>query len=121
MVNLLIALCFIVFDIISGLVGAFMNGTYSSTKMRQGLFHKVGEILSICFSYACEYSLPFVGIEVNIPICQSVLVYIIIMEIGSIIENLTTISPELKAILSKTFKGYTDSIETPEKGKHEKH
>ena len=121
MTNLIIALSFIAFDVITGLTGAIKNGTYSSSKMREGLFHKVGEILSIVFSYGCEMCFPYVGITVSIPICHSVLVYIIIMEVGSIIENLTIISPELKSLLHNTFKSYENEKDSTEKGKHEKH
>lgn len=121
MVNLLIALGFILFDIITGLIGALKNHTYQSSVMREGLFHKLGEILAIAFGYACEAGFPYVGIEVSIPICTSVMIYIIIMEVGSIVENLTIISPELKAILDKTFKGYEDKLDSGEYGKHEKH
>lgn len=115
MVNLLIALSFIAFDIITGLIGAIKNGTYKSSVMREGLFHKIGEIMAIIFSYGCEMAFPYVGITVTIPICRSILIYIIIMETGSIIENITHISPELAAILSKTFKSYEETAKTLEK------
>ena len=118
--SLIVALIFIAFDIISGLVGALKNGNYKSSVMRNGLFHKVGEIFAIIFSYGCEEMFPFVGITVNLPICQSVLIYIIIMETGSIVENITNISPELKNILGKVFKSYRNDDSTSE-GKHEKH
>lgn len=112
-----VVLCFIALDVISGLIGAIKTKNYKSSVMREGLFHKLGEILAIAFSYGCEYAFPIVGITVNIPIAQSVLIYIIIMETGSILENISIISPELRKVLEKTFKNYT---ETDEKGKHEK-
>lgn len=115
-----IALCFIAFDILTGLVGAVKNGNYKSTVMREGLFHKCGEMLSMVFAYGCEYAFPYIGIDVSLPIAQSVYIYIIIMEVGSIIENLTSISPELKALLSKTFKPYKDAVAGEEVGRHEK-
>lgn len=112
--------CFIVFDILTGLVGAFMTHTYKSTKMREGLFHKLGEYFAVGFAYGCEYAFPYVGITMTIPICTSVVVYIVIMETGSIVENITIISPDLKRILGKTFGGYKNEDDT-EVGKHEKH
>lgn len=119
--SLVVALSFIAFDVLSGLVGALKNGNYQSSVMREGLFHKMGEILAIGFSFGCEYMFPYVGITVNLPICKSVLIYIIFMETGSIIENLTIISPELKSILGKTFKSYSNDSEQETVGKHEKH
>ena len=121
MTKLLIALGFIVFDIITGLAQALKNGTYKSSVMREGLYHKLGEVLSMGFAYGCEYSFPYVGIDITIPICSSVMIYIIIMETGSIIENLSQLSPELKAIFSKVFKSYGEDAQTQEQGKHEKH
>lgn len=112
-------LCFIALDVITGLIGAIKNKTYKSEVMREGLFHKVGEIIAIAFAYGCEYAFPLVGITLNIPIAQSVLVYIIIMESGSIVENLSTISPEIRAIMEKTFKSYEKAVEDAD-GKHVK-
>lgn len=108
---------FIALDIITGLIGAIKNKNYKSSVMREGLFHKCGEILAIIFSYGCEYAFPVVGIDVSLPIAKSIMVYIMIMETGSILENISIISPELRKILEKTFKSYSDSTE---KGKHEK-
>lgn len=107
-----IALSFIAFDILTGLISAIKNGNYKSTIMREGLFHKCGEILSMIFGYGCEFAFPMIGIEISLPIAQSVYVYIIIMEVGSIIENLCNISPELRSILSKIFKPYKNDIES---------
>lgn len=109
--------CFIAFDILSGLVAAIKNGTYKSSVMREGLYHKIGELLAIAFGYLCEYSFPIIGVTVNIPICQSIMIYIVIMEVGSVIENIAKISPEVKAVLSKVLR----RDEATEVGRHEKH
>ena len=119
--SVIVVSCFIAFDILTGLIGAIKSGTYKSTKMREGLFHKLGEYFAVAFAYGCEYSFPYVGITVNIPICTSVVVYIVIMETGSIVENIGIISPDLKKILGKTFGDYKNDAEPEEKGKHEKH
>ena len=111
-------LSFIALDIITGLIGAIKNHNYQSSVMREGLFHKCGEILAIVFSYGCEYAFPVIGIDVSIPIANSVMIYIVIMETGSILENLSIIDPDLRKILEKTFKSYSQTND--EKGKHEK-
>ena len=114
-----IALGFIAFDIVTGLIQAIKNGTYKSTKMREGLFHKCGEILSMIFASGCEFAFPYIGIDVSLPITKSVYIYIIIMEVGSIIENLANISPGLKDFLLRTFKPYRDTYGDKEKGDNE--
>lgn len=96
-----IVFCFIVMDIITGLVGAIKNGEYKSQVMRQGLWSKAGEILSLLLGAGCEYAFPIVGIHISIPIVSGIAVYLVIMELGSCIENLTKISPELKSMLGK--------------------
>ena len=103
---LIVVLIFIAMDIAVGLVKAFASIGFKSVKMREGLIHKVGEILCVGFGVLCEYSFPFVGIEVNIPIVSTICVYIVLMETGSIVENLAEISPSIKRLLGKVFDGY---------------
>lgn len=101
---LIVALVFILFDIITGLVKAASTGTTSSSIMRVGLFHKVGEVLAILFGYACQFAFPYVDITIPIPMVEAISTYIILMEAASIIENLTKINPQLETILNKIFK-----------------
>lgn len=85
-----------VLDIVAGLVKAFANHKYDSTKMRVGLVHKFTELVIVALSFvlevACEHiaGLPFSGVTVVLT-CA----YIIIMEVGSIMENLIAAYPEL--------------------------
>lgn len=98
---LIIVFCFIIFDIITGLIAAIKNGEYQSSIMKRGLWSKSGEILALILGGCCEYTFPIVGINIEVPIVSGVAVYLIIMELGSCIENLTKISPELKNVLSR--------------------
>lgn len=95
--------CFILLDLITGLIKAFKEKSYTSTIMREGLFHKVGSVLIIAFGFLVDYAQTIVDIGVTIPVATSVCVYIILMEIGSIIENVATINPE---ILPDKIKSY---------------
>lgn len=103
---LLVTLLFIVMDIVMGLVKALETKSFKSLKMREGLFHKLGEILCVVFGMVCEMSFPVVGITVKLPIVTTICIYIIIMETGSIVENLAAISPNIKALLVKVFSAY---------------
>ena len=95
--------CFILLDLITGLVKAFKEKSYTSTLMREGLYHKVGSLLTIGFGCLVDYAQSLVDLGVTIPVASSVCVYIILMEIGSIIENVATINPE---ILPDKIKSY---------------
>lgn len=94
---------FILLDMITGLVKAFKEKNYTSTIMREGLFHKAGSILIIVFGCLVDYAQTFVELGVTIPVATSLCAYIILMEIGSIIENVCIINPD---ILPDKIKGY---------------
>ena len=103
---------FIVFDIVSGLVKAISTHSYESSVMREGLFHKLSEIVCLVFGVMCDYALPYMGITLPLPVAQSVAVYIVIMEAGSIIENIGVMNPALAKYLGNIFA----KIKTPETG-----
>lgn len=74
--------------------------------MREGLYHKLGEIFAVGFGFMCEYTFPYIGITVSVPIVTTICIYLVLMETGSIVENLAEISPNIKKILGKVFDGY---------------
>lgn len=115
---LIVVLIFIVLDMIIGIVKAFATGTYKSLKMREGLWHKLGEMLCVGFGVLCEMSFPYVGITVSIPIVTTICIYIVLMETGSIVENLAMISPNIQKVLSKVFGAYKpeESAEDEQEG-----
>ena len=94
---------FILLDMITGLIKAFKEKSYNSSVMREGLFHKAGSILVIVFGFLVDYAQTFVDIGVTIPVAASLCTYIILMEIGSIVENVCVINPN---ILPDKIKGY---------------
>ena len=106
MTMLIVVLIFIVLDMIIGIVKALATGSYKSLKMREGLWHKLGEILCVAFGVLCEMAFPYVGITVSIPIVTTICIYIVLMETGSIVENLALISPNIQKMLSKVFGSY---------------
>ena len=107
-----IILLFIFFDIVTGLVKALSTHSYESSVMRAGLFHKLGEILCFIFGVSCDILLPYVGVKIPVSIAESVCVYIIIMEIGSVVENIGTINPDIAKYLHKIFAKFEEPNET---------
>lgn len=111
-VNLVIvSALFIVMDVLVGLVKAFSKTGFKSLKMREGLFHKLGELMCIAFGIVCEISFPLVGITIKLPIASTICVYIVLMETGSIVENLAIISPNIQKVLGKVFGEYKEESE----------
>lgn len=104
--QLKIALCllaFIVLDIVSGLIAAFTRHDYASSTMRAGLYHKLSEIFAFFFAVVCDILLPYIGITLPLVISKGTAIYIIVMECGSIIENIGKANPELAQHLKALF------------------
>ena len=91
----IITAAFILLDFITGIVKAFASKSYTSSLMREGLFHKVGSIMVIGFGALVDYAQGFIDIGVSIPVASSLCIYICLMEIGSIIENVCIINPRI--------------------------
>lgn len=101
---------FILADIITGLLQALYKGELNSTKLRQGLFHKLSEVLAVIFSIGIEYACKYIELGVDLPILNVVSAYICLMELVSILENLCEVNPAL----SKLFKPYLEKLHTRE-------
>lgn len=95
------ALVFILFDILTGVIKAVKNGELSSKVARQGLFNKTGFVLVIVFGCLCEYSSSLVDFGFEVPLILPTCIYIVMLEVLSIIENLCDISPDLAKYLGK--------------------
>lgn len=84
-------------DVVVGFSQSLITGSFSSSVMRIGLGHKFITIcimaLSVILEAACSHvaGLPFSGVT-------SVVVsgYVIVMEVGSILENAAKAYPELR-------------------------
>ena len=90
-----IAFAFIVLDFLTGIVKAFATNSFTSTKMRMGLFHKVGLILCMILGGLVDFAQGYLDLGVTIPVAAAICVYICIMEITSIIENVCKINPQI--------------------------
>lgn len=96
--------CFILFDILTGLLKAWHNKKFDSKIMRQGLFNKMAEILATAFATFLQYGEKYVNLSIEIPIVPVVTTYICLMELISIIENLCEVNPHLAKIFEKYLK-----------------
>lgn len=100
---ILMAGVFILMDILTGLVKALTKGDFNSQKMRVGLMHKAGELLAVALGFAIDWSLPIMGVQMNISWLSFVSIYIVLMEVASIIENIGIMCPPVGKALSKVF------------------
>lgn len=94
---------FILLDLVTGLIKAFKEKAYTSTIMREGLFHKCGSVICIVFGALVDYAQTFLDLGVTVPVALAICAYICLMEIGSIIENIGKINPEIVPDKIKSF------------------
>lgn len=101
---------FILGDIITGLLQAGYKGEINSTILRQGLFHKLSEVLAVALSVLLQYTCDYIELGVELPLFNIVAAYICLMELVSILENLCEINPHLE----KLFKPYLEKLRSKE-------
>ena len=92
-----LACVMMVADIVVGFISAAINEELSSTKMRNGLLHKVLMLVLIFVCLAIEVGISHsVTLPYDIPTCEVVCGYIVIMELMSVLENIANGYPELR-------------------------
>lgn len=106
MMVLIVVAFFIVFDIVTGIMEALYKGEINSTKLRQGLYHKLSEIVCVLGAYLLELGAKYIDLGISLHLVNVVSVYICTMELVSIIENLCEINPSL----AKLFKPYLEKL-----------
>ena len=89
--------CLMLLDVISGFIAAIKNHEVSSTKMREGLFHKCSLVMCIVLSCCIEMFVMHVpDLGFNVPLVIPACVLIFAMEVVSILENIIKINPDLE-------------------------
>lgn len=135
---LLWAAC-ILLDYASGTAAARKAGEWSSAVARDGLWHKLGEIFAVLVAALCDISLNVimegsgfpVPFEIGPVITPLVLLWYIITELGSIVENAGRLGAPVPLWLQRSLKNYKKKLDADQgveetegepvyTGKHEK-
>lgn len=87
--------CFIILDFGTGLVKALKQKNFNSSVMREGLFHKCASIIWVVFGTLVDYAQTILDLGITVPLAGAICTYIVLMECGSIMENLGAINPKL--------------------------
>lgn len=107
--SIVLACIMMVADVVVGFVGAAIRHDISSTKMREGIGHKVMMLALIAVAYVLGVGLTHVsGIEFDVPSTEVVCWYTIVMELASIIENMAMAWPAFSD--SKLFRYFSGFI-----------
>lgn len=108
------ALVLSVMDVLTGFIGAAVRGQISSTKMREGLGHKMVLVLMIAMAVLLQGFTTHIGdTGWNVPLIMPVCGYISVMEVASIIENAKKAYPQIAdSPLLKFFENSRDDGES---------
>lgn len=92
---IIIALVFNVLDMSSGIISALKNKDIKSSKLRDGLFKKVGFILCYFMSWLIDEEGSLIGFNIGVQILPIIILYVCTTELVSIIENICKINPDI--------------------------
>lgn len=117
----------VVLDYATGSWAARSNGEWSSAVARAGLWHKLGEIVAVLVAALCDIAISVIiggsgldlGIAVNTFVTPVVLLWYIITELGSIIENADKLGAPVPQWLIKGLEQYKNKLD-PEAKQDEK-
>ena len=119
----LLLLAVIVLDYITGSWAAKLRGEWTSAIARQGLWHKLGEIVALMVAALCDLGIkvllhteaaPLVngfswGSYVTLIVCA----WYMITEIGSILENLKKLGVPIPAWMTKGIEAAKEKADKP--------
>lgn len=86
----------IAMDVAAGVLSAATRGELNTTKLRHGLFHKLGLVLTYALAVALEYACDVLPLGIDMPLVIPVAAYITLMEAMSVYENVKQINPDIK-------------------------
>ena len=93
---ILISLVFNGLDLVTGIVGALKNGEQiKSSKLRDGLFKKVGFVFCYALGMAIGYAKLYLPIPFGDKLLPIICVYVITTEVISICENIAKINSDI--------------------------
>lgn len=108
----LVPLIFMLCDVVSGLAKAYVQKNIISHKMRSGIVKKCGEMMIILLTALVVYSVQWPH-----QIIAIVSVYMILMEIISIMENLDEVGVPIPKWIEKTINNVAEEINDGEVAK----
>lgn len=108
----LVPLIFMLCDVVSGLAKAYVQKNVISHKMRSGIIKKCGEMMIIVLTAVVVYSVQWPH-----QIIAIVSLYMILMEIISIMENLDGIGVPIPKWIEKTINNVAEDINDGEVAK----
>lgn len=95
MSGIAVAVVFNFLDLLSGFISAIKMKDINSSKLRDGVFKKVGFIFCYVLGYIVDNYSADIGFIVEAKILPVLISYAILTELCSIIENIHKINPDI--------------------------
>lgn len=102
----------VIFDVITGCAKAWKGGRLKSRTLRNGLFGSIGEMLALLLCIFIAGIVP-----ISSPLVFAILVFMVLKEIASIVENLVELGAKLPSWLIKGLQVQTDKLDDLKGGK----
>lgn len=114
---------FMTLDVFTGMAAAAKKGEWASRKAREGLWHKTGCVAAVIVAGLLDLvvmgilgslenlSLPF---EYTVFLCPLVVVWYILTEAGSVVENAGALGAPVPGWLKKAIAAFRDKVDQSE-------
>lgn len=96
----------VIFDVITGCAKAWKAGRLKSRTLRNGLFGSIGEMLALLLCIFIAGIIP-----ISSPLVFAILIFMVLKEITSIVENLVELGAKLPSWLIKGLQVQTDKLD----------
>lgn len=116
--GVILILAFIAFDLVTGIIKAVATRTMSSTALRQGLAHKLGYLIIAFLALFVDAAQLHFELGYQIPLFGVCAIAIIVIEITSVLENISIIVPGLEE--TPLFRIFQVTDEKEKEGNHVK-
>lgn len=93
--SIIVALIFNGLDLVTGIISAIRAHELKSSRLRDGLFKKVGFILCYFIAWLMDNYGSIVGFNLPVAILPVIILYVCTTELVSILENITKINPDI--------------------------
>lgn len=91
----IVALIFNAMDLVTGLVSAIKSKDIQSSKLRDGLFKKVGFIFCYFVAWLVDTQGHVIGFQLGVTILPIIILYVCTTELVSILENISKINSDI--------------------------
>lgn len=93
--EIMVAVIFNITDIGTGLIAAVKTKDVMSSKLRDGMFKKVGFLICYFVAWMLDHYGGVVGFNLDFHILPAIILYVVTTELVSILENVAKINPDL--------------------------